>query len=836
MKTQIHLLLALLLAGAGTQLSAYDLDNRALTPVTHEETPRHAPLKLVENGELKFAIITDKKAEKNGRTGKSIAPAVKILTEAFKKTTGKTPEVFDITETGKAGKYPFLLVVGDNQIVRRNGIDFMKLPDQGFAVKSFPQGVIIAGHDSSLIEDYNRDPLDRRGTSPGTLYGAVDFTERILGIRYFYPGEYGTYYPQIKDLAVKPLHYTDYPRFNTHGARWYFWVAVSTDQMLKQWEPTMGKLKKYDTSFLDRWRAGGTAPARGGHCPRPEKMAKSYPDKLKTIFYTSPNGKFWYNPKQHIGNYYNVLDLGFADLLMDAYKTYYDSRGKTDRGGFASVLNNESLSFGICDTYMPLSEVIHDPVVRKLNLITENDIRRGKDAEMANVYGRFYQYLANRVKKELPGKKLWILAYYNTKFASLDPQWKLPDNVEVNLCIGGLPLKTRNRAAMEKARGIFKEWYEALGSRPVQKVWLYNSRNNPFARAVAGEFTGDVPKLFGKYLGRDGNLFFDYDGAHDIWYYYWSAYADARSQWNPDWDVDAGIDEHWNLFYGPEAGPFLKEFHRLLKKNFIEYCVPSDEAVPSYPPAEIDKMEKMLKEAEKVLEPDSIEMRRFRHLAAPWAKNFESQRVRFAYERPVYNVHRLLSGEKVTLDGNPDEAFWQKIKPLPLINPKGSSKAPAYPAVVKLAWDNSGIYGMFQADYPPKVDSKCDVWNNDSIEMFLAPGLKKEVKYQIAFDTVGQRFSAMERLLPIPQPTDLSWKAEGFVFKNQVSREGWTAEFHIPFHLFESKAPAVYDSWNFNLVRNKLSAPKECSGSSLTLGDNHNINMFGLIRFAGKGE
>ena len=106
---------------------------------------------------------------------------------------------------------------------------------------------------------------------------------------------------------------------------------------------------------------------------------------------------------------------------------------------------------------MPLSEVIHDPVVRKLNLITENDIRRGKDAEMANVYGRFYQYLANRVKKELPGKKLWILAYYNTKFASLDPQWKLPDNVEVNLCIGGLPLKTRNRAAMEKARGIFKE-------------------------------------------------------------------------------------------------------------------------------------------------------------------------------------------------------------------------------------------------------------------------------------------------------------------------------------------------------------------------------------------
>ncbi len=832
MKTIELILLAVLLAPA-ISLYGYDLKTRALTPVSFEESPVHAPLTLVENGNLHFSIVTDLKIEsrQKNNTEKSIAPAVSVLSEAFEKCTGKKPEIFDITELEKARrKYPYLIVVGDNELVRKNGIDVMKLPEQGFAIKTFEHGIIIAGYDSSLIEGYNLDPLDYRGAATGTKYGAYDFAERFMGIRYFFPGDYGTCWPKADTLTITPVYYTDYPRFNTRGSRYSLWCTVNSEAMLKMWEPYMGRLKQYDTSFGDRWRFGGTMPPGGAHCPTPQALANAYPDKLNTIFYTSPSGKFYYEPKEHTGNYYNVMDLKFADLLIGAIREYYQSGGKTDKGRFAHQVNNTYISFGLCDTYLPESEIIGHPAIHELGLVSNGDRARGEDAFMANVYARFYQYFANRIKEEFPGKKLYILAYYNSRNASLDPRWKLPENVEVNLCDFRLPLKTRNPKAMDDVRQCFREWYQALGARPVQKVWLYSSRVDPFAQALAGEFVGDVPKIMGKYLGRDGSMFLDCLGS-DLWYYYYSAYAAHRSQWNPDWDVDAGIDEHWSLFYGPQCGPILQEFHKTLKDMFIRYAVPSEEHVPAYPPETLDRLEKLLKQAESVLAPDTPEMRRFRLFATPWPKNFEMQRARSQYEKPVYSIHRFTSGEDMHA---PDT--WKKIHPIPLRNPRGDTVSCRFSPEVKLAWDSTGIHGRFKIPYSPMSDMKKSLWQNDNFEMFFLSGVEGEVKHQIAFDAVNQPYFSRQRILPIPQPVDIQWKPAGFLLKNTLSESTWTGEFFIPFHDLVEKTPTAYDCWQFNLVHNKNSDPKEVSGSSLTLGNNHNTTMYGIIKFAGKGD
>ena len=50
---------------------AYDLHTRELTPIVEKPRPSGAPMRLVENGELRFAIVTDKTAEK--MTGKKAA-------------------------------------------------------------------------------------------------------------------------------------------------------------------------------------------------------------------------------------------------------------------------------------------------------------------------------------------------------------------------------------------------------------------------------------------------------------------------------------------------------------------------------------------------------------------------------------------------------------------------------------------------------------------------------------------------------------------------------------------------------------------------------------------
>lgn len=804
--------------------TAYDLHTRELTPVKENPRPAGEPIRLVADGGLTFVIATDLQAEartENCRAQKSIAPAVELLQDAFRLTTGRTPEVVDAATAEKTERKSAVIYVGDSAPARRRGVEAMKLPDDGFTVRTCPHGIIIAGNDSSLCPGFNAGALDRRGSSRGTFNGVLDFIERFLGVRYYFPGEYGTYAPRIADLTIEPVCYSDAPWYRTRGARYYYVRDLVNARGLARWRKSLGEVTVRDAqTLLDRWRVGSTAYGGGHHSPEPHAYLKSHPDKVRTIFYTSPHGKFWYNPAAHIGNYYNVLDLRFADLLADDFIAYVRSDGKIKNPGFGSIGGRKSLSFGICDTYMPIGEVLNDPTVRRLGLVTDADIARGKDAGMANIYGRFYQYLGNRLKREIPDAKLWLLIYYNSLHASLDPRWKLPDNIEINFCAGALPLYTRNAEKMKTTRKTLQEWYDALGGRPAQKVWLYNSRLNTFARAVAPEFIGEIPKIFGKLIGRDGGLFYDWDGSNDIWNFYYAAYAGIKSQWNPDFDVDAAIDTHWEKFYGPAAGAHLRQFHRVLKKAYLNHFVNAATASPLYPPAVIDEMEKRLAAAEAVLRPGSPEMKRFRLLAEPWPAAFAKQRALAAYHTPLYHVVRK----------------GVRTRPIDLLDPAGSGTQPKSRADIRLWWDEKGLYGILRADAAPAADPKANLWANDTLELFFSPGLEKKTKYLVAFDATGRKHTEMQRLLPIPQPVDLTWKCEGARIKPEIRADGWSARFFIPFQAFETGAPAAYDTWHFNIVRTRRAGGTEVSGNSLTMGNHHNLPMFGAVKFAGKGD
>ena len=473
---------------------------------------------------------------------------------------------------------------------------------------TFADGVVVAGNDSSLVAGYNTGTLERRGASLGTFYGALDFAERFLGVRWYFPGEYGTHWPRIADLSVEPIRYADAPYFNMRGGIYNFARSLSSKSLRDKWSKYMGPVSSQDAQFIRYWRDGGTLPSNGGHSPRPERMAAAHPDKLKTIFYTSPYGKFWYNDKGHVGNYYNVLDLGFADLLFEDWKAFYSSGGKTDAGGFKESFSDAWANFGVCDTYLPVHDMANDQRVKEMGLVSERDLARGGDGALANVYARFYQYLAKRMEKEMPGRRLMLLVYYNSLFASLDPRWRLPSNVDIFVCDGNLPTRIGNRAAMERSVRLYREWYEALGGRPALKAWTYASRFNPFVRAVGPELIGEIPKLLGKYLGR-GYIYYGHDGADDLWHYYYANYVGFKSQWNPDFDVDAALDEHFDVFFGA-AGPHLKRFHAVLKKAYRDYFTPSDDPCPIYPPAVVDEMESCLAKARAAVPEGSPERRR----------------------------------------------------------------------------------------------------------------------------------------------------------------------------------------------------------------------------------
>ena len=112
----------------------------------------------------------------------------------------------------------------------------------------------------------------------------------------------------------------------------------------------------------------------------------------------------------------------------------------------------------------------------------------------------------------------------------------------------------------------------------------------------------------------------------------------------------------------------------------------------------------------------------------------------------------------------------------------------------------------------------------------------------MVFDVLGRLYTHKQRWLPIPQPIDGSWRPPAYSAKAKAAPDGWTCDFFVPFAGFEGNpVPKAGDEWNFNFVRNKLSASREVTGNSLTLGSNHNRAMFGILRFLcvkdrGRGE
>lgn len=156
-------------------MSAYDVRNPALNPVEFQTPLQHQNLELVKDGRLNFAIVFDENAEKHLRypNQKGIRSAVDTLIREIEKSTGQKPEVFDVSELEKAKKYPYRLLIGENALTKQLGIDVSKLPREGFLIKTFPEGVAIAGNDSSLDREFNKSPLDRAGAQRGTLWGRI---------------------------------------------------------------------------------------------------------------------------------------------------------------------------------------------------------------------------------------------------------------------------------------------------------------------------------------------------------------------------------------------------------------------------------------------------------------------------------------------------------------------------------------------------------------------------------------------------------------------------------------------------------------------------------------
>lgn len=813
--------------------------NKALNPVKFETPASHSELPLVTNGKLNFVIVCDLGAEKGkiARELKSITLAAAALQDAFASTTGQKPQIVDVNSS-EAKEAPFVIALGKSALTDELGLKPLELPKEAFLVKSFDRGVVIAGHDGSLIPgSYDKFDWSRYRLN-GTLNGTYDFIERVLGVRYYYPG-IGIVTPNITDLKLKPVCYTDEPYFRNR----FNWGYNQDFRKGLPW-----KNVKNENKFDNAWRlAMSTRCIDACHTPDPHYLLAAYPDKKDMIFFKDKTGFLYYNPATHIGNLMDITNPELAKLLVQSFKKFYDTDGQWNapwkqNGRSWYPPNSEYVMFGQVDTF------VNDLKSEKNKHLFPESRKDSRSAMLSDLYVNFYCWMGQEMKKQIPGKRLNVLAYHNYTKPPLVCK-DIPDNIDVQVCEGRIVM-AKATASQRIWQEDYSGWYKVLGNRKVT-AWTYGSQGNAFTQAIQGRYMQDFIRCVSPWLSRDG-LFFDASGLR--WNYYYSYYLVYRCFWNPEFDIDAAINEHWTKLYGSKAGAALQSFYNLLVERWEKVAIAKlnlkgDMANTNVTPEVlytafnvpiVEKLEQYLKEAIDATAPGSLERQRVEFFSAPWAKDFVAARAYCNLVIPTYEVNPVGRNETMSIDGMLDEAIWQRAKAIPMQQAQGRGGAlPSNPSG-KLSWDKEGIYLAFTCTGTPCINQG-DVWfGSDNIEFFLSPGLNKETYYQFAISPGNDFIDACKVEKPMEAALDKKWDCTGLKRAVLVEKDSWTVEMFIPFSgLRNDQAPEPNTSWFGNLINNKLDANKkslEYSAFSITMGNNHNHDLWGKFKFIGTGD
>lgn len=151
---------------------------------------------LVKGGKSAYVIYRDPAA------APSVMLAAQEVQRIIKASTGVELPIKDDPETK-------MICLGNNIATRNAGVFITDLKDDGFVIVARGANIFIAGRDNP----HDETPL-LGYMSKGTLFGAYEFLERVVGVRWLMPGEVGEDVPAHTTLTIPSLHVRQEPFFD----------------------------------------------------------------------------------------------------------------------------------------------------------------------------------------------------------------------------------------------------------------------------------------------------------------------------------------------------------------------------------------------------------------------------------------------------------------------------------------------------------------------------------------------------------------------------------------------------------------------------------------------
>ena len=519
-----------------------------------------APLTIIKNGKADAVIILD---------DKPTAPAQMAALEInyfLKKISGTELPVLKISDKTNAGKK----IIITSKLPRKITGEFWKVAYEG-------NNIIISGHDSPVFNQVDYNKVD---TFPkvefvynGTLFGAYQFIEDALGVRFFGPEDAENCYTPAKTVTVdgKTKEYTaklDAFRISTcyynkklskrdihlWQLRWRqcdFFGRTNHNQYsiyFKHWG--VGKRKGFDTQFIKK---------------RPELFAKGYTGKMAGV---DPILRSNYPGDKDIPPQLCYSNPETVKYYADEVMTYFN--GGNVKGGWL----NFSTKHDEKETLLPRFE--GKPFFYPIQggdtggyCKCAKCLKLSGNRDVSNAKFKFIADVANEVAKRNPAAGVSTLAYIST--LGYPEKVTLPPNVSVQLC---LTYYNWYHPIVKKVQhAAYKKWINKESKKRPLSVWLYTfgpswDANHHFGKYKP--FPGFYPHMAAaqmKEFAADGirGIFTETELSH----LKLEAYLLMRLAIDPTLDAQKIIDDFFVKYYGP-AAKFMQKFYAEVEKAYLD--------------------------------------------------------------------------------------------------------------------------------------------------------------------------------------------------------------------------------------------------------------------------
>jgi len=468
-------------------------------------------------------------------TDNSVAVAAMELQTYIQKATGAHLEIKTENQLAKADATDSKIFVGPCKTTA-SLIDISKIQPEGFVIKIKDNDVYIVG----------KDKTEAGMQVDGTLNGSYEFLKRYVGVRWLMPGELGEVVPKAASLKIGQIDVSYEPLLWQRRIRDCELLGHGDKvlRILENWGVSVPEWQKhFSTQITGTWfrhhRLGARVKLKYTHAYNGwwDRFHLSHPD----IFALQPDGT---RILANVREQFCISNPEFLELVVK--EKINELKGDAFLTA-ASISPNEDgeNKFCCCEKCAAWDAPGSPKIYGSL---------KSPQISLSDRYFRFYNEVAKRVAKEVPGRYLGAYAY---------SYYKIPpvtiNRLESNLLIGLYGFDSYlNDRTLQADRNIWLQWgkiTKQLFIRP-NLFWYGLGLPANYTHKIASDI---------RFMADNGMRAADFDGLVGNWgsegldYY-----VTAELLWNPYADVNVIIDDYCKAAYGNGA-PAMKAYYERLE-------------------------------------------------------------------------------------------------------------------------------------------------------------------------------------------------------------------------------------------------------------------------------